>query len=119
MWEKYRDRVEFLVVYIREAHPEDGWVVTANRDAGIAFDDPTSTEARTKVAETCALRLEIKMPVVVDEIDDSVARAYGALPDRLYLVGSDGRIAYAGGRGPWGFKPGELAKVIERVLPDA
>ena len=116
MAEKYADRVDFLVVYIREAHPEDGWVVTMNRSDDIKLNDPTSTDERTDVAESCALRLEIKMPVVVDEIDDAVARAYGALPDRLYLVGRGGNVVFQGDPGPFGFQPTALETAIESEL---
>jgi hypothetical protein len=116
MSQKYAGRVEFLVVYIREAHPEDGWVVTMNRSEDIKLDDPTTTDERTHVAETCALRLEIKMPVVVDEIDDAVASAYGALPDRLYLIGHGGHVAFQGDPGPWGFQPADLEAAIESEL---
>ena len=38
------------------------------------------------------------------------------LADRLYLVGRDGRIAYRGGEGPFGFKPNELGAAIEHHL---
>ncbi len=116
MWEKYSGRVEFLVVYIREAHPEDGWVVTMNRDEGIAFDDPTSDAERSEAAASCAIGLKIRMPVVVDAIDDRIASAYGALPDRLYLIGKGGAIAYQGDRGPFGFQPAELETAIEEEL---
>ena len=58
----------------------------------------------------------MKMPMVVDRIDNAVASAYGGWPDRLYLVRRDGRIAYQGGEGPFGFKPAELALAIEREL---
>jgi hypothetical protein len=116
MAEKYADRVDFLVVYIREAHPEDGWVVTMNRSDDIKLNDPTSTDERTDVAESCALRLEIKMPVVVDEIDDAVARAYGALPDRLYLVGRGGNVVFQGDPGPFGFQPAALETAIGSEL---
>ena len=105
-----------MVVYIREAHPEDGWVVTMNRSEDIQFDDPTTTDERTDVAESCALRLEIKMPVVVDEIDDAVARAYGELPDRLYLIGRGGHIAFQGDPRPFGFQPADLEGAIESEL---
>lgn len=115
LWETWRDQVEFVVVYIREAHPEEGWVVSPNRDQGILINDPETTEDRTEVAETCALRLKIRMPVVVDDVDDRIASAYGALPDRLYLIEKGGRIAYQGERGPWGFKPEELAQAIEAL----
>jgi hypothetical protein len=116
LWEQHRDKVEFVVVYIREAHPEDGWVVNANRDEDIRYVDPTSNDERQEVAAACALRLKIRMPVVVDDIDDKIASAYGALPDRLYLVGRGGKIAYQGEPGPWGFNPERLAEAIEALV---
>ena len=112
MWDKYREQVSFLVVYIREAHPEEGWVVTPNRNENILVNDPTTTAERLEVAASCAINLQINMPVVVDDIDDGIASAYGALPDRLYLIDTDGRIAYQGEPGPWGFDPGELEQAI-------
>lgn len=115
LWEEHRDRVEFLVVYIREAHPEDGWVVSMNREQDIRYLDPTSNAERHEVAAACALRLKIRMPVVVDDIDDNIASAYGALPDRLYLVGRGGKVVYQGDPGPWGFNPAELARAIEAL----
>ena len=116
MWERYRGRVDFAVVYIREAHPEEGWVVQMNRDQDIAIQDPTSDDARNEVAATCALRLQIRMPVVVDKVDDEIARAYGALPDRLYLIAKGGRVAFRGDPGPFGFQPEALERAIEKEL---
>ena len=103
LWEKYGDRVDLVVVYVREAHPEDGWVVRMNREQDIKILDPTSDEERLAAATSCAIRLKIRMPVVVDEIDDKIASAYGALPDRLYLINKGGKVAYQGDQGPWGF----------------
>ena len=71
---------------------------------------------REAVATECALRLKIRMPVVIDPIDDEIARAYGALPDRLYLINRGGRIAYQGEPGPFGFKPEGLETAIQAVL---
>lgn len=68
------------------------------------------------MAQTCALRLNIEMPVLVDGIDNTVARAYGALPDRLYLIARDGRVAFQGDKGPQGFKPEELEAAIQEEL---
>lgn len=108
--------VVFYVVYIREAHPEDGWVLTGNREAGIALVDPVDDGERTAVAESCAVDLRMPWPVLVDRTDDVVARAYGGWPDRLYLIGRDGRVAFRGGEGPFGFVPSELRAAIEREL---
>ncbi len=103
-------------MYIREAHPEEGWVITMNRDEDIRVQDPTSDAEREEVASSCALRLRIKMPVVIDPIDDRLASAYGGLPDRLYLIGRGGNIAFQGEPGPWGFDPETLATAIDEEL---
>ncbi len=115
IWEAHRDTVEFVVVYIREAHPEDGWVISSNREQGIAFNDPTNNNERMEAAASCALRLKIRIPVVVDDIDDKIASAYGALPDRLYLIAKGGKVAYQGEPGPWGFVPDKLSEAIDKL----
>lgn len=110
------DRVAFFIVYIREAHPEDGWVLGRNRLAGVRVHDPTTDEERTEVAQACVARMRIGIPVLIDGIDNAVASAYGGWPDRLYLVGRDGRIAFQGGEGPFGFKPRELEAAIGAAI---
>ncbi len=71
------------------------------------------------MAATCAVNLKMNMLTVIDGIDNAVASAYGGWPDRLYLISTDGRIAYQGGEGPFGFKPDELARAIEQELAQA
>jgi hypothetical protein len=112
LYDRYRDEVAFFIVYIREAHPEDGWVLADNRREEIAVADPTSLEERAAAADACVLRLRTRIPVLLDDVDDDVALAYGGWPDRLYLIGRDGRVAFQGERGPDGFKPEELASAI-------
>lgn len=116
LWEAWQDKATFVVVYIREAHPEEGWVVTPNRDEGILVNDPTSTDERVEVAAACAINLQIRMPVLVDEVDDEIATAYGALPDRLYLIDTDGNVAYQGEPGPFGFDPAGLESALVELI---
>lgn len=116
LYERYGERVAFFAVYIREAHPEDGWVVTSNRRAGIELFDPATGEERGAVARSCAVGLRLELPVLVDGMDDAVASAYGGWPDRLYLIGRDGRVAFQGEEGPFGFRPEELHAAIEAEL---
>ncbi len=78
--------------------------------------EPTTDEERRAVASSCAAKLELSIPTVVDGVDNAVASAYGGWPDRLYLIGRDQCIAYQGGEGPFGFKPKELEHAIEREL---
>jgi hypothetical protein len=116
LYDRYGADVAFYVVYIKEAHPEDGWVLADNRREGIAFADPTSARGRADAAQTCAVSLAVRIPVLLDGLDNEVARQYGGWPDRLYLIGADGRVAYQGGEGPFGFLPEELEAAIEAEL---
>jgi hypothetical protein len=116
LYDRHGGEVAFFIVYIREAHPEDGWVLDVNRREEIALADPTSLEARADAAEACVVRLRTRIPVLLDGVDDAVALAYGGWPDRLYLIGRDGRVAFQGEEGPFGFKPEELAAAIEAEL---
>ena len=68
------------------------------------------------VAQKFLKDVKLELPAVVDGIDDKVSNAYATLPDRMYLIGQDGKIAYAGARGPRGFLPDELAAAIEKEV---
>ena len=68
------------------------------------------------MANTCVKALDLKIPCLIDQIENGAARAYKGWPDRLYLVGKNGKIAYRGGPGPFGFKPDELKEAIEAEL---
>ncbi len=104
------------MVYLKEIHPTDGWQVGENEEEGVLVAQHTSLEERVEVGRTCMVKMALEMPAVVDEMDDAVAIAYGAMPERLYLVGADGRIAYKGGMGPMFFRPGEWEQAIEAHL---
>ena len=104
------------MVYIREAHPTDEWLVESNEYDNVLYVQPTSLAERTEVASACALRLDLTMPMLIDDLDNSTDGKYYALPDRLYLVGRDGRIVYRGMPGPFGFIVTELEEAIERYL---
>jgi len=104
------------VVYIKEAHPEDGWQVPQNQRDGVVFNDPKTADERGEVAKTCALKLSLKMPFVVDEMDNPVEAAYAAWPDRLYIVDKEGKIAYKGGPGPRGFNAQAMAEKLADLL---
>ena len=109
LYAEYSEQVQFLVIYIREAHPDDGWVL---KETGVT--DSTTIEERRDVAETCQAAMQYGIVIYVDEMDDAVMLAYAAWPERLYLIDKDGQIAYAGSKGPWGFEPVELKQAIEQ-----
>ena len=90
--------------------------MASNDKIGITFAQPVTAAERTKVAKVCCSSLEITMPLLVDTLDDRVGHAYSGMPDRLYVIGRDGRITYQGGRGPFGFKAGEMEQALAMTL---
>jgi type I thyroxine 5'-deiodinase len=103
-------------VYIREAHALDSRSPMGGGGMPIV-EDPVSLAERKAVATVCMTKLALEpMPALVDDMDDTANKAYSAWPDRLYLVGKDGRIAYRGGPGPFGFSPDELEQAIRAAL---
>jgi len=108
--------VDFFTVYIKEIHSTDGWQVDENVEEGVLVREHQSFDERIEVGQTCMLKMALELPAIVDEMDDAVAAAYAAMPERLYLIGQDGRIAYQGGMGPMFFRPGEWEESIEAML---
>jgi Iodothyronine deiodinase len=113
---RYKDRASFLAVYVREAHPTDGWRMEVNDVLGVAVRQPVTYAERAGVAQVCARTLGLSFPVLVDTLDDAVNTQYCGIPSRLYLVDADRKIAYKSGRGPFGFKPAELEQALIMLL---
>lgn len=116
VYQRYRDRVEFFVVYVQEAHPTDGWQTDSNIQEGVLFRQHRSYEEREEVAQTCSIDLHIGLPILIEEMDNAIDEAYGAAPERLYLVGADGRVAYHGGAGPHFFDLDEWEAAIGQCV---
>ncbi len=113
---RHGDRAAFLLVYVREAHPIDGWRMVDNDDLGIAAHQPTTFDERKALADLCSARVKAKMPILVDGLDDRVGHLYSGMPSRLYVIDRDGRVTYQSGRGPFGFKPGEMEQALLLTL---
>src|SRR5690242_7570864 len=118
MKRRYGDEVAFLDVYVREAHPTTGWRMESNDREDICFPQPETDEDHIAIAKACQSRLKMTVPLVVDHMDDRVGHLYSGMPDRLYVIGRDGRVVYKGGRGPFGFKVGEMEQALLLHLVD-
>ena len=118
IYQRYRDRATFLTVYVREAHPIDGWVMESNDRVGVHLAQPKTYDERVGVARTCSRSLGLGMPMLVDTLDDTVGARYSGMPSRLYLIDREGKVAYKSGRGPFGFKPAELEHSLVLYLQD-
>jgi peroxiredoxin len=101
LYDQFRgDDIEFLFVYVREAHP--GERIPAHRSAG----------EKVRAAALLRDQEEIEMPVLVDDVRGSIHRKYSKLPNPAFLIDKSGRVAF---RSMW-TNPGELASAIAELL---
>jgi hypothetical protein len=80
------------------------------------FADPKSDDDRAHVAGACIRNLKIELPALLDTIDNATERAYTGWPDRLYVIGTDGRVKFKSKPGPFGFKPDPMAQALRQEL---
>ena len=112
LYERYKDRAKFFLVYVREAHPKESWWMMSNQQAGIEIAQPKDFSGRREVAATCQRHLDLKIPFLIDSIDDTVGAQYSGMPNRLYLIDQQGRVVFKNGRGPFGFHPRQLEQAL-------
>ena len=103
---------EFLMVYVREAHPTDEWRIGSNDREGWSVAQPRTLAERMATARAFAERVGLTMPLVVDDVDDAVSIPYGGWPGRFYVLDGEGRVLYRSEVGPFGFRPAELEDAL-------
>ncbi len=94
------DDIEFLFVYVREAHP--GEKIPAHR----------SLKEKTQAARLLCKEEEMEMPVLVDDLKGSIHRKYSALPNPAFLIDKSGHVAFLS---LWS-RPEGLALAIRELL---
>uniref|UniRef100_A0A8C5QXM0 Iodothyronine deiodinase n=1 Tax=Leptobrachium leishanense TaxID=445787 RepID=A0A8C5QXM0_9ANUR len=110
--EEFSDVADFLLVYIDEAHPSDGW----------AAPDVPSYEVKKhrNQEERCAaankLLQHFSLPpqcqVVADCMDNNTNVAYGVSFERVCIVQRQ-KIVYLGGKGPFFYNLQEVRRWLE------
>jgi hypothetical protein len=114
MYEQYKDKIAFYIVYIQEAHSSDLWQMESNVKQNVVFANPRSLEERESVAGSCVRNLHIEIPALIDAIRNSTETDYTGWPDRLYVIDRDGRVVYKSHPGPFGFHPEEMEPYLKK-----
>jgi len=117
LYARYHDRVRFLLVYIREAHPEgDGWESTINRREGVSLPAARSAAERAEHAELCRRELRIPYRAALDDLDGRAESAFAAFPSRVFVVDSQGTVTYSSALDVETFRPSALEDALAAAL---
>ena len=99
--QQYPD-VNFLLVYVREAHPGNALKPHAN------LAEKLETAARIESV------FKDKRTVLTDDLKGSFHLAYGGLPDMIYVINTSGKVMF---RGDWN-NPQKLEEVLQHIHED-
>ena len=102
--------MDFLTIYVREAHPTDEWQMKSNlkEKDNVCYAQPKTIEQRLAIANDFTQRFKYSVPFGVDQMNNAANDAYAAWPERLYVIDEGGRIAYKGGNGPFYYDSKEV-----------
>jgi peroxiredoxin len=83
LYDRFRgDEIEFLFVYVREAHP------------GERIPAHSSMAGKLEAATLLRDEEELFLPMVIDDLRGSIHRKYSRLPNPAYLIDKSGRVAF-------------------------
>ena len=116
MYSQYKDKAEFYIVYIQEAHPSDVWQMESNVRQQVVFASPKNMQERTELAGACVRNLHLQIPALLDGFDNPTERAYTGWPDRLYVIDRSGKVAFKSQPGPFGFHPANMEEALKKQL---
>ncbi|CAH2328444.1 type II iodothyronine deiodinase [Pelobates cultripes] len=110
--EEFSDVADFLLVYIDEAHPSDGWA---------APDTPSyEVKKHRNLEDRCAAASKLlehfsippQCPIVADCMDNNANVAYGVSFERVCIVQKQ-KIVYLGGKGPFFYNLQEVRRWLD------
>lgn len=106
--EKYKDKdVEFFVVYSKEPHAEE-------RRYFKKYKQHTSYEHKKEYACEMVKEFNMKVPVLIDDLDESVVMSFGRMPNMTFVVDKEGKIAY---KADW-MEGSRMEEVLDEILAE-
>jgi len=101
LYEEFGDQVEFMTLYVREAHP------------GEHFNQTETIEQKVKYAQEFKERDQIPWTIAVDDVDGTLHQKLGSHPNATYILDSSGNVAF---RVLWSNDGRSLRKGLKAVL---
>jgi len=115
LYASYKDQIEFLIVYVREAHPN---LLREGNKTGIV-GRPKNINERVILASECVTKFKFTIPMVIDGMEGKVNSDYQAAPVRVTVTDIDGKVVFYAGRGPFDFRLPPVEKVLKKLVANA
>lgn len=100
LYVEFGNRIAFVTLYVREAHPGD------------CYPQPETFEQKLQFARDYKQRDEIPWSVAVDDLEGTLHQALDTKPNAAYLIDANGRVVY---RQLWSNDERPLRNALEAV----
>ncbi|TTG77886.1 Type II iodothyronine deiodinase [Bagarius yarrelli] len=113
--ENFSDVVDFLLVYIEEAHPSDGWAGPPMDLFPFEMKKHRNLEERMTAAQRLVQHFSLppQCRLAADCMDNNANMAYGVAYERVCIVQKK-KITYLGGKGPFYYNLMDVQNWLER-----
>jgi len=120
--DEFGAQLQVAVLYVIDAHPDGdlcpytgtSWVTQTNQDEDVLIRQPRDQAERNALAVRYRELLDIKAPVLVDNMDNTAWAALGKSPNTAMLINTGGQCEYCE---LW-FRPDELRVALPGLLND-
>ena len=118
LYDQYKDQYNFCILYIKEAHPIEGWTSGIPLPlSGKSYKQPKTMKERFSIVDDLYNSSEFscckeKIPIIVDYISDNSNEVFMSEPVRLYVIDPNGKVLFKGGRGPLNYGFDRFKKFI-------
>ena len=100
LYVQFSERIAFVMVNVREAHP------------GENFPQPRTPDEKLEHARALRDMYQIPWPVAVDDIDGTLHQALDGKPNAAFLADVEGKVVF---RAHWARDEGGLRRALESV----
>jgi type I thyroxine 5'-deiodinase len=89
----------------------------SNEKEKVCYPQPKTLAQRVAIANDFVKRFHYDVPVAVDDMENAANAMYAAWPERFYVVDENGKIAFKGKPGPFGYHPEEVEEWLKARFP--
>ena len=109
--------IDFITIYIREAHPSDGLKFVGSEYSFISNHQHLEDRinAVKTLIEMAKIEKEDRISFYCDTMNDHTNNLFRASPERLYVL-YDEKIFYQGGMGPQRYSISSLEFLLRKLI---
>jgi len=89
LYHKYRENVDFLTIYIKEAHASDEWKLGYK----VQIPQHKNLGSRIEAANKFKKDMDYQITLLVDSMENDFNETYAPWPERAYII-YQGKFAY-------------------------